>query len=301
MDGSGFVLKVDVDTHDGMRNGVPTLLDVLAHHQVHATFCLSFGPDNSGKAIYRLFRDPEFLKKMLRTGAPGLYGWRTIFSGTLLPARPIAVAFPDLVHQIVSEGHEVIVHAWDHRRWQDHLKDMTRADIKREFDNSFKAFEKILGERPMAVAAPGWQATADSLAVEDQLDLLYASDLREGPPCFLRYKGQEFSTLQIPTTGPCLEELLSIGIRGEPDLVQGLLCPLQEARQPVLAVHAEVEGGPFGAFFDRLLPRLLETYSEAICLRDVARRILSGPDPVPRRELTYIRLPGRAGTLASSC
>ena len=297
---SALVLKVDVDTHDGMRHGVPVLLKILARHGIHATFCLSFGPDNAGKAIYRLFRDPAFFKKMLRTGAPSLYGWRTILSGTLLSARPIARAFPDLVRQIASEGHEVIVHAWDHRLWQDHLHQMTKEEIKGEFDKSFSSFEDILGRRPRAVAAPGWQATANSLAVQDQLDLLYSSDLREGPPCFPRYKGQEFHALQIPTTGPCLEELLTVGIRDEADLARELLDSLREATQPVLAVHAEVEGGLYRAFFDRLVPSLLKDHKEVLCLEDVARLILSETDSIPRRELMYISLPGRAGTVASS-
>lgn len=297
---SALVLKVDVDTHDGMRHGVPVLLEILARHGIHATFCLSFGQDNAGKAIYRLFRDPAFLKKMLRTSAPSLYGWRTILSGTLFPARPIARAFPDLVRQIASEGHEVIVHAWDHRRWQDHLHQMTREEIKGEFDKSFLSFEDILGRRPRAVAAPGWQATANSLAVQDQLDLLYASDLREGPPCFLQCKGHRYCTLQIPTTGPCLEELLTVGIRNEADLARKLLDSLREAAQPVLAVHAEVEGGPYQTFFDKFIPRLLESYKEILCLEDVAGRILSVPDSIPRRGLTRISLPGRAGTIASS-
>jgi undecaprenyl phosphate-alpha-L-ara4FN deformylase len=295
-----LVLKVDIDTHDGMRHGVPVLLEILSRHGIHATFCLSFGPDNAGKAIYRLFRDPAFFKKMLRTGAPGLYGWRTVLSGTLLPARPIARAFPDLVRQIASEGHEVIVHAWDHRRWQDHLHHMTREEIKGEFDKSFSSFEDILGRRPLAVAAPGWQATANSLAVQDQLDLLYASDLREGPPCFLQCKGHGYRTLQIPTTGPCLEELLTVGIRNEAGLAQELLDSLRETAQPVLAVHAEVEGGPYRTFFDRLVPSLLKNHKEILCLEDVARRILSIPDSIPRRRLTRISLPGRAGTAASS-
>lgn len=295
-----LALKVDVDTHDGMRQGVPVLLEILARRGVHATFCLSFGPDNSGKAIYRLFRDPAFFKKMLRTSAPSLYGWRTVVSGTLLPARPIANAFPDLVRQIASEGHEVIVHAWDHRRWQDHLHHMTREEIKGEFDKSFSSFEDILNKRPRAVAAPGWQATPNSLTVQDQLDLLYASDLREGPPCFLHHKGHGYRTLQIPTTGPCLEELLTLGIRDESGIAQGLLEPLREATQPILAVHAEVEGGPYQTFFDKLVPRLLESYKEILCLENVARRILSVPDSIPRRGLTRISLPGRAGTIASS-
>jgi len=65
-----YSLKVDVDTHDGMRDGVPRLLDAFGRFGVKATFFLAFGPDNSGKAIWNLFRRKGFLKKMLRTGAP---------------------------------------------------------------------------------------------------------------------------------------------------------------------------------------------------------------------------------------
>ena len=43
-------LKVDVCTHDGMRDGVPRLLALLSERRVKASFFLSFGPDNSGAA-----------------------------------------------------------------------------------------------------------------------------------------------------------------------------------------------------------------------------------------------------------
>ena len=42
---ASLCLKVDVDTHDGMRDGVPRLLDAFAAADVAATFFLSFGPD----------------------------------------------------------------------------------------------------------------------------------------------------------------------------------------------------------------------------------------------------------------
>ncbi|MBW2163994.1 MAG: hypothetical protein JRF43_06030, partial [Deltaproteobacteria bacterium] len=64
--------------------------------------------------------------------------------------------------------------------------------------------------------------------------------------------------------------------------------------------HAEVEGGPYTAFFDRLVPSLLKNHKDVLCLEDVARLILSVPDSIPRRGLTRISLPGRAGTIASS-
>ena len=62
-------LRIDVDTHDGMKSGVPVLLDVFRESGVKGTFYLSMGPDNSGKAIFNVLRRPGFLGKMRRTGA----------------------------------------------------------------------------------------------------------------------------------------------------------------------------------------------------------------------------------------
>ncbi len=293
-------LKIDIDTHEGMRDGVPVLLDILEKHGVRATFCLSFGPDNAGKAIFRLFKDPAFLKKMLTTGAPSLYGWRTILSGTLLPARPIATAFPQLVREILDEGHEAIVHAWDHRYWQDHLPEMTEDEIRTQFRNSFDAFETITGKRPHAVAAPGWQATEQSLKVEAELDITYASDLREGPPCFIKPDSSSTPIFQIPTTGPCIEELLAAGITEKAELSERLLSPQKDAANPVLAVHAEVEGGLFSSFFDELMPRIISQHREVITLGEMAEKLLADRGNIPERKLTYITLPGRAGKVASS-
>ncbi len=297
---SPVALKIDVDTHEGMRDGVPVLLDILEQHGLKATFCLSFGPDNAGKAIFRLFKDPAFLKKMLTTGAPSLYGWRTVLSGTLLPARPIASAFPELVRDIVNEGHECVVHAWDHRLWQDHLEEMSEEQIRAEFAKAFDEYEKILGNRPHAVAAPGWQATELSLEVEAGLGLDWASDLREGPPCFLRVRNQPLDLLQIPTTGPCIEELLAAGIREKQEISDALLNALSTEPYPVLAVHAEVEGGIFSSFFNEFLPRLLSAHDGCITIGQMADGLLEQREKIPLRNFTRVTLPGRAGTVASS-
>ncbi|MDD5564290.1 MAG: hypothetical protein PHQ91_11300, partial [Thermoanaerobaculaceae bacterium] len=56
-------LRVDVDTHDGMKAGVPALLDLFREAGVTGTFYLSMGPDNAGKAIVNVLRRPGFLGK----------------------------------------------------------------------------------------------------------------------------------------------------------------------------------------------------------------------------------------------
>lgn len=290
-------LKVDVCTHDGLVRGVPRLLDLFARHRVRASFFVSFGPDNAGRAVLQALR-PGFLRKMVRSGAPSLYGWRTMVSGTLLPARPIGSGRPDLVRRIAAEGHEVAVHAWDHRRWQDRLPRMPSEEIAGEFARAFASYEEALRTRPRAVGAAAWLVTAESLRVADALGIDYASDLRGGPPCRLRAGGETFRTPQFPTTGPCIEELLARGVRDEPALAAALLDESASGDVPVLAVHAEVEGGPYLGLLDRLLPRLRERCDEIAPLADVARR--RSAESLPVRDLVHVEIPGRSGVVATS-
>ena len=65
-------LRVDVDSYDGAREGVPALLRLFERARVRATFFVSVGPDRWGRAALRALTKPGFLAKMLRTNAPSL-------------------------------------------------------------------------------------------------------------------------------------------------------------------------------------------------------------------------------------
>lgn len=289
--------KVDVCTHDGMQRGVPRLLELFARTHVRASFFLAFGPDNSGKAVVNLVR-PDFVRKMLRSSAPSLYGWKTMLRGTILPAIPIAASHPELVRRIDAEGHEIAVHAWDHRRWQDHVWHMGEREIAKHFELAFGAYEAILGRAPRAVGSAAWAVTAASLRVQDTLGLEYASDLRGGPPCRLSADGSELATPQIPTTGRCIEELLSEGVPSEDAMERVLLRDLDEADRAVLAVHAEVEGGPYLALLERMIASLRATRGEPRTLNELARSIDRAQ--LPLRELAHAKLEGRSGSISTS-
>jgi peptidoglycan/xylan/chitin deacetylase (PgdA/CDA1 family) len=290
-------IKIDIDTHDGMRLGVPRLLGCLARHRAVATFFLSLGPDRSGRAILQM-RKPAFARKMLTTSAPSLYGWRTILSGTLLPARPIATAFPDLVRQIEAEGHEAAVHAWDHRSWQDDLHRFKPARIHAHVRRSVQAFEALTGHAPQGIGAPAWMTTPTSLRIQDEYPFTYASDLRASPACRLLTADGVRRLPQFPGTGPCLEELL--GRQPQPPRVLGdaLLAGLRSSRDvlTVLTLHAEVEGGPYLEVLDHVLPRLAE-FGDLVTMAVAAER-LSGRLPV--RRWCRVELPGRAFKVTSS-
>src|SRR5208283_3694584 len=113
-------LRVDVDTLEGSRKGIPALLRMLDRQKMQASFYFCFGPYNSGKALRRIFR-PGFLAKMRRTGAARLYGFKTMMYGVLLPAPIIWKRTAAEMRQVKAAGHEVAIHGWDHVQYHDLL------------------------------------------------------------------------------------------------------------------------------------------------------------------------------------
>ena len=108
-------LKVDVDTDRGTREGVLPLARLLGEFGVPACFLFSLGPDNTGKAIRRVFR-PGFFQKVSRTSVVQMYGIRTLLNGTLLPAPHIGRRNADIMRAVRDAGFETGIHCHDHFR-----------------------------------------------------------------------------------------------------------------------------------------------------------------------------------------
>ncbi|MBI2361473.1 MAG: 4-deoxy-4-formamido-L-arabinose-phosphoundecaprenol deformylase [Deltaproteobacteria bacterium] len=282
-----------MDTNVGMREGVPRLLELFREYSVRASFFISFGPDHSGRAVRRLWR-PSFLLKMMRTNPVRLYGFRTLLSGTLLPSKPIGEGEPELLRSIVAQGHELGIHGYDHVRWQDRLEYMAEGEIEEELRKGAAAYERVLGVHPASSAAPGWRCTPSSLAVQDRLGFLYASDVRGLYPFFPVENGATFKTLQIPTTLPTMDELIG----RVKDSRRALLSCLREGLN-VLTVHAEVEGRAYHSLFESFLEEALARKPVIRPLLEVAKSIFQGDlKAIPHLPVRRGNVPGRSGWVA---
>jgi undecaprenyl phosphate-alpha-L-ara4FN deformylase len=291
-------LKVDVDTLEGFRQGVPALMEVLENHGVKASFFLSLGPDHSGRALWRVFRQQGFLEKMWRTRAPALYGLKTMLYGTLLPAPMIGAAAPDLVPQLAGRGHEVGLHGYDHVTWHDHLLRLSPEKVAREIARGQTTLTTLLGRPAQAFAAPGWQCSLSSRTALADQHFLYGSDTRGTAPYLPAFGNIVNSVLEIPTTLPTLDELLGFHGCRAGDFTRLVLARLAKGLPQVLTIHAEVEGGPFLSEFDRLLTRCRREGVEFFRLEDWARELLRTPEKIPVAQVTLQRLPGRAGRVS---
>lgn len=292
-----IAIKIDVDTDRGTRIGVPNLLKLFSDVNIPATFLFSLGPDNTGRAIKRVFR-PGFLKKVSRSSVVSVYGIRTLLNGTLLPAPHIGKRNEKIIYQTHQAGHEVGIHCYDHIRWQDGLVNMTKDTVFAEFEKACTEFSRIFGFSAKTAGAAGWQANAFSLAAYDHAQLLYGSDTRGAYPFFPRVDGVVFKTLQIPSNLPTLDELLGRPEYPFDQLSDFYIKKIAENSLNIFTIHAELEGMKYLSWFKEFLMKVKELNIHFVKMEAIAKEILAENHHIPICDMVQGSIDGRSGTLA---
>jgi undecaprenyl phosphate-alpha-L-ara4FN deformylase len=301
-------LKVDVDTLRGTREGVPRLAALLKKHGIDATFYFSVGPDNTGRAIRRVFRK-GFAQKVARTSVLKHYGLKTLLYGVLLPGPDIGRRAGAQMRGVHDAGFEVGLHTYDHVRWQDYVAGATAAWTRVEFERGLEAFRRVFGFLPQSHAAAGWQINAHGLELEREHGLLYASDTRGGPPFFPMLAQGVSSCPQLPTTLPTFDEILGVDGVGESSIADTVFRlsaaaaaaaaasgATGEADLQVFTLHAELEGMLLLDAFESLLVKWRE--SGASIARMAKIHELAMRRPLPARAVIMGEVAGRSGLLA---
>ncbi len=290
------VLKIDVDTYRGTREGLPAMLEDLSRAGVRASFYWTLGPDRSGRAIFRVFTKPGFLGKMLRTNAAKMYGWKTALYGTLLPAPKIGRSCAATLRQARDLGHEVGLHAWDHVLWQDKLHRLDRRRIEETLARGRQEFATIFGAEPRGFAAPAWYMTDDGWEVLARQGFEYVSVSRgAAPPFFPCVRERVLDLLDLPTTLPTLDEDLGRdGITPE-NYVDRLVARYRPGETEVLTVHAETEGLAYRSLFRALLERHRALGIEHLTAAEYAAETR---ERAQAREVSLGEIPGRSGRVA---
>lgn len=285
-------LRVDVDTLEGSLKGIPALLRLLDKHDMRASFYFSFGPDNSGKALRRVFRK-GFLAKMRRTKAGKLYGLKTMMYGTLLPAPTIWKRAAAEMRMAKEAGHEVGIHAWDHVQYHDLLDRKSRKWLEAWYAQAHEAYEAVFGVKAKGAVSPAWRCNDATLEIQDRYGLDYAGDCRGSAPFYPIVNGKTLSTLQVPTTLPTLDELLGLDGRTAEGVNREIWSLVREDALNVYALHTEVEGGALAEAFDAFLGGLRERGVQARTHADWLPEWKAANPPA--KIITRREIPGRAG------
>jgi undecaprenyl phosphate-alpha-L-ara4FN deformylase len=297
LEGTHIGLKVDVDTLRGTRQGVPRLAALLKSLGISATFYFSVGPDNTGRAMRRVFRK-GFAQKVARTSVLKHYGLKTLMYGVLLPGPNIGKAAGDDMRRVRDAGFEVGLHTYDHVRWQDYVVGASAEWTRVEFERGMNAFREVFGHYPKSHAAAGWQINTTGLELEAQYGLEYASDTR-GRAAFLPLlNGSASACPQLPTTLPTFDELLGREGVDETNIADALFRASEAggSKLQVFTLHAELEGLLLLNAFEQLLRKWQAAGARVTGMRTILE--LSMQQDVPTQRVEMGTVPGRSGLLA---
>ena len=307
-----MVLKIDVDTYRGTREGVPNLVRLLQQQHALATFLFSLGPDHTGWAMKRVFR-PGFFSKVSRTSVVEHYGIKTLLYGTLLPGPDIGLRCTEEMRAVARSGFECGIHTWDHVLWHDSVRTRDAAWTARQMQQAAQRFAQIFGRAPATHGAAGWQMNPYAFAQLDQLGIGYASDGRasldergalckrdDGPYRLAAKDGSAHHCIQMPTTLPTLDEILGREIDGmvltPANVASHLLKLTQENRRDhVYTLHAELEGQKLSAVLVELIDGWQAQGYRCVSMGEYAKTL--DPASLPLTALQWGEVPGRSGEL----
>ncbi|MDP7029169.1 MAG: polysaccharide deacetylase family protein [Phycisphaerales bacterium] len=279
-------LRIDVDTFRGTRDGLPALRRLLDSRGIRASFFLTVGPDNMGRHIWRLLR-PSFLMKMLRSGAPNIYGWDILLRGTLGSGPLIHKRLNAQLSELGRDGHEIGTHAWDHHWWQVAAHVAGKDRLQQEMQRAHDAIADAVGRAPTCAAAPGWRCTPDMLASREGLGYTYASDCR-GQGVFQPDHGPPQICVNLPTWD---EAVGRDGVTNATFNTHLFNC-MNRDDMDVLTVHTETEGGRLRPLFEDFLDRAVAEGIECVALSDLL------PSTIDPGAMVQGRVAGREGWVA---
>jgi peptidoglycan/xylan/chitin deacetylase (PgdA/CDA1 family) len=291
------VLKVDVDTYLGTLHGVPALLELFERYDVKASFLFSVGPDNTGRAIRRVFRK-GFLQKVGRTSVVSHYGLRTLMNGVIKPGPHIGKKAAFVMRCVAAAGHEVGIHCYDHVRWQDFVAGKDLKWTKREMDKALEAFRDALQMEPQTIGAAGWQLNPFVIALEEEMGFDYASDVRGREPFYPSMEGQSSNCIQLPTTLPTLDEIIGSDGIDSSNCWEFILEKSQQQlpNGHVYTLHAELEGMKLMPVMEKLLEQWTVSGFDFLTLQQLHASL--DPASLPTQEIAWGEVDGRSGLLA---
>jgi peptidoglycan/xylan/chitin deacetylase (PgdA/CDA1 family) len=106
-----------------------------------------------------------------------------------------ALLYPDEQRRIIGAGHEIGVHGWIHE-----VNSTLPAAAERDLvARSIEALEKTSGVRPVGMRTPSWDFSPATLAIEQEMGLVYDSSLMADEDCYeLLLDGTPTGIVELP-------------------------------------------------------------------------------------------------------
>lgn len=289
-------LRIDVDTGWGARLGLPRLLKALAAHSASATVFVPSGPDQSWKALHRIFRQRGYLRKLVRTNALIETGVPSALAALFLRKSPLEAITASCLETMSHLGCELGAHGFSHTDWHNNYGKWQSAQVSCHITQAVEAF-KSRGLAPVAWASPGWQYDFKALLAQEGRGWRWSSDVRGVRPFIPRAACVTGRVVQIPVSLPSLDEF-QCGLPPTESEINKFIGLLETQEFPVYAAHTELDGWRYLAFFERLLAECHTRSIRIVTLSHLMDTVTGTHTSLPEDSVVWGSVPGRSGLVA---
>lgn len=106
-----------------------------------------------------------------------------------------ALLYPDDVRLMAGKGYEVALHGWIHER----NTTLPAAEERSLLLRAAEVLERLTGVRPRGMRTPSWDYSAATLAIAEEMELLYDSSLMaDDDPYVIVSDGRETNIVELP-------------------------------------------------------------------------------------------------------
>ena len=204
-------IRLDIDTWVGLTQGLTKWINLADQFEIVSTIALSLGPYKTGRGNLLRILSPKAPKSSKSVRPWKRTHWRDLFRGVFTPVRN-ASSDNEIIKIIKSASikHEIIPHGFDHTYWSHKFSGLSNEDTLSLLDNMVKEYQKILGKKPSACAAPAMQINPHYWRELERLQFSYSSDVAGEKP-FIAQPGSKNQLVQVPITCSFMDSLLAKG------------------------------------------------------------------------------------------
>ncbi|MBF0617694.1 MAG: polysaccharide deacetylase family protein [Nitrospirae bacterium] len=271
-------------------------MDVLERYGIKATFFPVMGPDTVSSHTKKFSQKGYIKRIMTMNPLKMLAGFGPLFflRGKLLPLKYVGSGHPEILKKIISAGHELGLHSYNHAQWANQWPNLPDTYIEEELKRAGDEYRKVFKKDCRLWGSPNWRTSEYLYHLLDKNGSRYTSNTRGNSPFSPKYGDRVYKTVEFPISMPALHELIQTGIRKQDTPKIFEKCLTSDYNQWV--IHCYYEGILEKEMFENVLKHLMEKGCTFYTFEQFFEQTGSGC--LPACEIDSITVPGGIGKVS---
>ena len=207
---TNFCLRVDVDAFEGLKKGIPKVLEISKKHEIPISIYLSLGKYETGRNLFRKIKKKEGIVSFIPPWKRNSF--KSLLRGIILPAKNIGDNEKKYLLSIEKDSDvEIHPHGYNHVRWSSNFSNLTKDKTREIVSNLIDEYTGIFQKKPIANAAPNFSVNKHYFQALVDNKFKFSADFRYPEPFTLQLEEKKSQLTQLPVTEPTIEEQIIKG------------------------------------------------------------------------------------------